>query len=228
MKNRKILALMLAMVFILGTLITGCAKSNQPPAQDSGNTTSGDNHQNNDDDYGTVSLDFSKIEAVDQNGNAFTYKDFADKDVTVINLWGTFCTPCIQEMPDLDAFAKKLPDNVQLVALCVDSLGAPEDAKKILAKAGFEGIALLDGNDAFQAICNEMLSLPTTVFVDKDGHMIGNGQPMDDIWDSGTESGNANAGIILGGGMDNLDEIYLKAVNRALNAIGKEEIRLAD
>ena len=131
-------------------------------------------------------------------------------------------------MPDLDAFAKKLPDNVQLVALCVDSLGAPEDAKKILAKAGFEGIALLDGNDAFQAICNEMLSLPTTVFVDKDGHMIGNGQPMDDIWDSGTESGNANAGIILGGGMDNLDEIYLKAVNRALNAIGKEEIRLAD
>ena len=32
-----------------------------------------------------------------------THEVFDDADLTVINIWGTFCGPCIQEMPDLGA-----------------------------------------------------------------------------------------------------------------------------
>ena len=40
-----------------------------------------------------------KFEAKDQDGKKFTNEDFKNYDATVINLWFTGCSACIQEMP---------------------------------------------------------------------------------------------------------------------------------
>ena len=37
----------------------------------------------------------------DLDGNKITNELFADNKITMINIWGTFCGPCIREMPEL-------------------------------------------------------------------------------------------------------------------------------
>ena len=39
--------------------------------------------------------------SVDMAGNAVTSDIFAKNKLTMVNIWGTFCPPCIREMPDL-------------------------------------------------------------------------------------------------------------------------------
>lgn len=171
-----------------------------------------------------VSVDFSSLEAKTLEGGSFTREDFSGKDVTVVNFWGTFCSPCIEEMPELAQLEKSLPDNVQFITVCLDGAEAPEDAKKILEEAGFQGVTLVSGNDSFQKACGKIQSVPTSVFVDKDGHMIGNGKPMGDVYDDSAPEG--EMGVILGGGAG-MKEVYVRAINKALKSLGKDTISLA-
>lgn len=139
------------------------------------------------------------------DGGTFTQKDIAAKDLTVINFWGTFCTPCIQEMPDLAAFEKVLPDNVQLITICVDAAGNEETAKELLNQAGYQGITLTAGDEGFQKMLEGVQAVPTTIFVGPDGRQVGE--------------------EILGRQPD-LFELYLNAINQALKEMGKAEISL--
>ena len=55
---------------------------------------------------------------------------FAEKDLTVLNVWGTFCGPCINEMPELGEWQRALPENVQIIGLVADVAGK-EDKEHI-------------------------------------------------------------------------------------------------
>ena len=41
------------------------------------------------------------FDSVDLKGNAVTDAIFQENKITMLNIWGTFCPPCIREMPDL-------------------------------------------------------------------------------------------------------------------------------
>ena len=99
------------------------------------------------------------------DGGSFSQEDIAAKDVTVINFWSLMCGPCVEEMPDLAAFAKVLPDNVQVVTVCLDGTGDEESAKGILSEAGYEGVTLLSGDGDFKGLCDNIQYTPTTVLV---------------------------------------------------------------
>ena len=75
----------------------------------------------------------------DLDGNEVTESILKDKDVTMINIWGTFCPPCIEEMPELAKLSASLPENAQIIGiLCDVSLNdksALQDAKSIVSKA---------------------------------------------------------------------------------------------
>ena len=100
------------------------------------------------------------------DGGTYTQDDLAAKDVTVMNFWSLTCGPCIQEMPELAAFAKALPDNVQVVTVCLDGLSDKASAGSILQEAGFEGVTLLSADGDLLALCSEIMYTPTTVFID--------------------------------------------------------------
>jgi len=108
-------------------------------------------------------------------------------------------------MPDLAAFEKALPDNVQLITICLDAQGNEDTAKALLAQAGFEGVTLISGDNKFNNICRPVTAVPITVFVDSKGKQVGD--------------------KILGAQPD-LSEQYLKAINEALAKDGKAEISL--
>ncbi|MBE5871078.1 MAG: TlpA family protein disulfide reductase [Lachnospiraceae bacterium] len=137
------------------------------------------------------------------DGGSFSNENFADKDVTIINIWGTYCGPCQSEMPDLVAFAKSLPENVTLMTWCVDGAYEAESAKQILADAGLDSVTLVGGDGDLEALGNEIMYIPTTILVDSKGNIIGDA---------------------LIGGRENLEADYTEAVNAALTALGKEKM----
>lgn len=113
----------------------------------------------------------------DLQGNTVTEAIFAEKDLTVVNVWGTFCGPCIEEMPELGEWAKTMPDNVQIVGLITDIDGDKDTknlelAKNIVSKANAEFVQMI-GNDEFKDMLSGIVGVPTTFFVDKQGNVVG-------------------------------------------------------
>ena len=112
----------------------------------------------------------------DLYGNDVTSAIFAEKDVTIINFWGTYCGPCINEMPELGAWMRELPENVQLIGVVTDAmLGDEKTAQKaaqILAQADAPFVSLVL-DDALAQYCSGLVGVPTTVLVDSEGRVIG-------------------------------------------------------
>ena len=121
---------------------------------------------------------FAEFTTNDIDGNEVTESIFANKDLTVVNIWGTFCGPCINEMPELGAWEKELPDNVQIVGLIVDISSTDNEtqiaaAKQITEKADAGFVNLIGGNGDFDELIGSIVGVPTTIFVDKSGNIVG-------------------------------------------------------
>lgn len=120
---------------------------------------------------------FPAFTAQDLQGNTVTNEIFARKKITVINIWGTFCPPCIGEMPELGEWARTMPEDAQLIGIVCD-VESPEDARtkaeaeRILRQAGADFVNLIPG-DGINKYLNKVEAVPTTIFVDADGNMIG-------------------------------------------------------
>ena len=74
----------------------------------------------------TLSLSFAEeglpsFSTTDMEGNTVTQDIFADYDLTVVNIWTTWCIYCINEMPALAQFKTMLPENVNFITLCEDA-----------------------------------------------------------------------------------------------------------
>lgn len=112
----------------------------------------------------------------DLYGNDVTSAIFAEKDVTIINFWGTYCGPCINEMPELGAWMRELPENVQLIGVVTDAMlgdeATAQRAAQILEEADAPFVSLVL-DDALLEYCSGLVGVPTTVLVDSEGRMIG-------------------------------------------------------
>ena len=115
--------------------------------------------------------------AQDLMGNTVTEAVFGEKDLTVVNVWGTFCPPCIGEMPELGEWARSMPDNVQLIGLIIDIEGDADTehhdlAVEITEKADADFLQII-ANEDFSEILNSVYGVPTTFFVDRSGCIVG-------------------------------------------------------
>ncbi|HAK68510.1 MAG TPA: hypothetical protein DCM57_02495, partial [Treponema sp.] len=118
-----------------------------------------------------------KFTSVDIEGNKADNSLFAEKDLTVLNIWGTFCGPCIQEMPELARWEKELPENVQIVGLVCDVNSENDsegisDAKTILQDAGATFTNII-ATDSLNSFLTGVQFVPTTIFVDSKGNVVG-------------------------------------------------------
>ncbi len=172
-------------IFLAAALITGCSSTNESrnnSKKDSTNISGADTDENffEDQEPGFEAKMPDKMPSFttkDLDGNEVTESIFKEKDLTVINIWGTFCTPCIEEMPELGEWAKEIPDNVQIVGLVCDIESDDDEthkelAKTIIEKANVNFIQIIANND-FNSIMDWVTGVPTTIFVDKDGNITG-------------------------------------------------------
>ncbi len=90
----------------------------------------------------------------------------------LLNFWGTWCPPCVKEMPELDRFAKALaPQGWQVVGLAVDKAQAVRD---FLARSPVSytiGLAGFEGTEVSRQLGNSQAGLPFTVAFDARGQV---------------------------------------------------------
>ena len=119
---------------------------------------------------------FPSFETTDTKGNKVTEKIFADKDITMVNVWGTFCGPCINEMPELQKIYESLPKNANLIGIVAD---VPEGMKDGVDNANYiekqTGVKYtnLTLSDSLGSFARRFYAVPSTIFVDKNGNIIG-------------------------------------------------------
>ena len=119
---------------------------------------------------------FPSFETTDTKGNKITEKIFADKDITMVNVWGTFCGPCINEMPELQKIYESLPKNANLIGIVAD---VPEGMKDGVDNANYiekqTGVKYtnLTLSDSLSSFAKRFYAVPSTIFVDKNGNIIG-------------------------------------------------------
>jgi thiol-disulfide isomerase/thioredoxin len=120
------------------------------------------------------------------DGAALSLTDFEGKTV-LLNLWATWCVPCREEMPALNALqAAKGSDRFEVVAINIDT-GGDEKPKAFLDETGVHQLAYYRDSSmgVFNALKKEGLAfgLPVTLVLDKKGCLIGsmNGPAA---WDS--------------------------------------------
>ena len=109
------------------------------------------------------------------DGAPVTNEIFASKKITVVNIWGTFCPPCIGEMPELGELARSLPADAQLIGLVCDAQDGSEEiqeAKKILRDAGADFVNIVP-DAALMNFLSNVDAVPTTIFVNSKGEIVG-------------------------------------------------------
>lgn len=119
---------------------------------------------------------FPAFTAPSLDGETVSDAIFEEHELTVINFWGTFCPPCIREMPDLGKLAHSMPKGSRLVGIVLDVEPDDEDMKKdariILERAGADFLQILPVEDMMPVI-KHVDAVPTTIFVDAEGRMTG-------------------------------------------------------
>jgi thiol-disulfide isomerase/thioredoxin len=112
-----------------------------------------------------------RLRFVDGQGAATSLTAWRGK-VVLLNVWATWCPPCIKEMPSLDRLQATLggPD-FQVVALSIDAGGLPA----VQAFFGRNDIKhLLPYIDAFHAATTNLIAtgIPLTLLIDRDGREL--------------------------------------------------------
>ena len=92
---------------------------------------------------------------------------------TLVNLWATWCAPCLKEMPELQAFARAQGDSgVQVVGIALDDAVAVNDFLKQHA-INYPSLVDAPGTaDAGVRLGNPAGVLPYSVLIDADGRLL--------------------------------------------------------
>ena len=104
------------------------------------------------------------------DGTNVKLSDLKGKKV-ILNFWATWCGPCQQEMPDMEAFYKKHKDNVEILAINYtpsEKGGGVEKVSNFAKEKGITFPILLDKNiDVTTAY--KVITIPTSYFIDTKG-----------------------------------------------------------
>ena len=132
-------------------------------------------------DSQNVATDLSNLQTMDIDGKEFSGKDFSDYDLTMVNVFATWCSPCVQEIPDLAEIQKEMKGKgvniIGVVTDTVDQTGenqeALEKAKLIRERSKAEYPFLIPDKSNFNGRLSGIQAFPETFFVDKKGQIVG-------------------------------------------------------
>ncbi|PAB57408.1 hypothetical protein CCE28_19120 [Anaeromicrobium sediminis] len=117
---------------------------------------------------------FASFETKDLKGNEVTEEIFKDKKLTIVNIWGTFCSPCIEEMPELQKIYDNYKDQgVNVVGIISDiSLkNSTDEADNIVSKTEVKYTNLLCDKN-LNDLTDNFSYVPVTLFVDSEGKIL--------------------------------------------------------
>lgn len=132
----------------------------------------------------------------DVAGETYTQDMFADYELTLVNVFTTWCTPCIREIPELEKLHREMADQgVQVAGIVLDAAGqsgetdeeAVKKAKLLAEKAEVTYPFLIPDAGYLNGRLAGISAVPETFFVDKEGNIVGetySGSRSYDDWKS--------------------------------------------
>ena len=175
-KPRKIF---LSLLVLFPLLLYGCAGNSgelpveptSKPDAASGPDTSG--ASSSEEEPAPIYITF---EGTDLEGNTVSQEVFTQSKLTMVNVWATYCNPCLREMPGLGELAAKYdPSEFQLIGI-VSDVREGEDQSLVDSLVQETGAAyphLLANDSIGQAILSSVSGVPTTFFFDGEGAYLG-------------------------------------------------------
>ena len=64
------------------------------------------------------------------DGDSYTQDNLSNYDITMVNIWTTWCGPCVEELPELQKLYDMLPGNANMITICADAQEESELAKQ--------------------------------------------------------------------------------------------------
>jgi len=183
MNRKKLISALLAGAMCVA-MLAGCSSaqpgssSSQEPAADQ--EVSGDAGEEL--QSGFVGPSLGEFTTRDLDGSEYTQEMFGDYDLTLVNIFATWCTPCVQEMPELEKLYQQMKDrNVNVVGFILDVLDEKgeivqadlERAQELVEKTGVTYPVLLPDSGYLNGRLTGIEAIPETFFVDKDGNVVG-------------------------------------------------------
>jgi thiol-disulfide isomerase/thioredoxin len=106
-----------------------------------------------------------------RDGTPLRLADFRGR-VVLVNLWATWCGPCVREMPSLDRLQAQFGDRLLVLAISEDRGGA-HVVDPFLEKLALAHLAIfLDASSAAQQAF-KVRGLPTSFLINRDGRILG-------------------------------------------------------
>ncbi|MBQ3575328.1 MAG: TlpA family protein disulfide reductase [Clostridia bacterium] len=116
---------------------------------------------------------FTTFNTIDMEGNPVTNEVFADYDLTMVNIWATWCGYCIDEMPEFTELKNRLPENANLITICTDAHIETDLTLEILASVNANFQTLILTQDMVDQLVSQVYAFPTTFFLDSEGKVVG-------------------------------------------------------
>lgn len=113
----------------------------------------------------------------DIEGDTYNSDDvFKENKLTLMNIWGTMCTPCIKELPELQELSNELSSKgIGVIGLVGDVNGDDglDEAKLIVAKKKINFLNLLPDDKIRNELLSKIKGYPVTIFLDSEGNFVG-------------------------------------------------------
>ena len=115
-------------------------------------------------------------------GDTYTEKVFSDYDLTLVNIFTTWCSPCVNEIPELEKLYQEMKEKgVGVVGVVLDTVDADgnqdEDTVKkaeiLREKTKASYPFLIPDSTMMNGRLNGISAFPETFFVDKNGNIVG-------------------------------------------------------
>lgn len=127
-------------------------------------------------------VSFASFDTTALSGEVVTQDIFAQSKVTMVNIWATWCNPCLDELPDIQDMMDELPEGANVISICLDANTDMELALEIVDTYGLEFMVLVPDESIENNVLRYTEAVPATYFVDSSGNIVGQpivGAPVD-------------------------------------------------
>lgn len=108
-------------------------------------------------------------------GETVTEAFFGQYDLTMVNIWASWCGPCRGELEELGKLYDRLPENVGFLSVTVDDSRDLKDAAALLKENGCT-FPCVDGQGSeglMNSFVGRTMYIPSTLFLDRNGNEVG-------------------------------------------------------
>ncbi|OCX61037.1 thioredoxin [Thioclava sp. SK-1] len=116
-------------------------------------------------------LPVPELPFTDPDGAELRLQDYAGK-VILVNMWATWCAPCREEMPELDALQAEMGGDAFEVLTIATGRNPPRKVDSFFEEAGVTHLPKFRDENQKLARAMGILGLPVTVLIDQNGQEV--------------------------------------------------------